>query len=333
MTESSSPLISVCLTTYMHKDYIGQCIESVLAQECNFPYEILIGDDGSTDGTFEICQQYAEKYPGKFRLFQRSRADVIYINGNATGRFNFTETVKAAKGKYIALCDGDDYWCDTAKLQKQVDLLESHPGCVVCHHWQRVAAPGEDGKFMEKPAPRDGHGYFPQRISSVAEIFRNKLRIKSRTVMFRNIFRDGEVLPEWFYQIAFGDVALSMILGKHGDFLFIDEEMAVYRITGGGLSTKGNKDPLFTLKHYLAWIRIWEEGDQFHQEKYHKEAFTTICYFYKYIFAAYNCSKPIFRKARKYALFASAYGFWPRIFTALKVGKIYREALKEKKKS
>lgn len=328
MTESPAPLISVCLTTYMHKDYIGQCIESVLAQECNFPYEILIGDDGSTDGTFEICEQYVAKYPGKFRLFQRSRKDVIYINGNATGRFNFTETLKEARGKYIALCDGDDYWTDHHKLQKQFDLLEAHPECVVCHHWQRIAALEADGKFVEKPAPKEGHGYFPQRISSVAEIFRNKMRIKSRTLVFRNIFKGGARLPEWFYKIAFGDVALSMILGKHGGFIFIDEEMAAYRMTGGGLSTKGNKDPLFTLKHYLEWIRIWEQGDKFHDRKYHTEVFTTICYFYKYIFTAYNYSRDVYRKTMNFALFSSGYNFTQRIFVALKVRKIYSEGKK-----
>ena len=88
---SQFPKVSVCVQTYQHGNYIKQCLESILMQKTTFPFEIILGDDESTDGTREICQEYANKYKDKIQLFLRHRKDVIYVNGNATGRFNFIE--------------------------------------------------------------------------------------------------------------------------------------------------------------------------------------------------------------------------------------------------
>lgn len=131
--QKGRPLVSVCVVTYNHAPYIRECLDSILKQETDFPYEICVGEDESPDGTREICQEYAEKYSDKIRLFVRSREDVISINGRPTGRFNFLETIKACRGKYIAICEGDDYWHNPDKLQKQVDFMEAHPEYSMCH--------------------------------------------------------------------------------------------------------------------------------------------------------------------------------------------------------
>ena len=120
----AKPLVSICVVTYNHQNYIKQCLDGVLMQECNFEYEVLLGEDNSTDTTRKLCIEYAERFPDKIRLFLHDRSNVIYINGKPTGRFNFIYNLKQAKGKYIALCEGDDYWTDPTKLQKQVDFLE-----------------------------------------------------------------------------------------------------------------------------------------------------------------------------------------------------------------
>ncbi len=294
-------------------------------QQTSFPVEIIVGDDESNDGTTQICLEYVAKYPDKIRLLHHFRKDVIYINGNPTGRNNFMSNIRSATGKYIALLPGDDYWTDSYKLQTQVDILEAFPECIACHHWHQIAVKNDDRMYTEKEAPRDGHGYYPKQITDVRDIFANRVRIKSRTIMFRNLFLEGFSFPEWFRTVQFGDVALSMILGKFGDFYFLDEVMAVYRMTGTGVSTMGNKDPLFTLKHYLEWIRIWEQGDKFHGNRYHTEAIGTILYFYKSIFAAYNYSRPVFRKSMNYALYHSAYNLFQRISIARRVLRIYNE--------
>ena len=278
-------MISIVVTTYNHEKYIAQCLDSILMQQTSFPFEIILGEDKSSDTTREICKQYAKQYPDKIKLFLRSRKDVIYINGNATGRFNFLENVKAAKGKYIALCEGDDYWTDPLKLQKQVDLLENKTNLIACHHWQKIAVEKE-GAFIEKDAPKNGHGYFAEKVATVKHIFNNQVRVKTRTLMFRNII-NAQFFPSWIYKVAFGDVPLSYLLGQHGDFGFIDEEMAVYRQTNVGVSTAGLKElgaQKFRVQHMKNWIEIWDYADKLYKHKYHKEASKTVSSFYQTIF-------------------------------------------------
>jgi len=279
-----NPLVSVIISTYNHKDYISQAVESVVMQKTTFPFEIIIGEDESNDGTREICIDYAEKYQNRIRLFLRSRKDVIHINGYPTGRHNFIENLKSSAGKYVALLPGDDYWTDPLKLQKQVDILENNPTIICCHHWQKIALPDLEG-FKVVEAPKNGHGYLSKRIGTVKDLFENKLRIKSRTMMFRNII-DDDFFPSWFYTLAFGDIALNFLLGKHGDFYFIDEEMAVYRQTGNGVSTSGLKElgkKNFTDKHFKDYICIWDQANIYYEFKYATFAAKSVLGFYKTI--------------------------------------------------
>ena len=120
-----TPLVSVVILTYNHENYIAQALEGVLAQKVNFDYEIILSNDCSTDGTDAVCQQYAEKN-SCIRYFNHKQ------NMGLTA--NHCWSVKQAKGKYIAYCDGDDYWTDTYKLQKQMDYMEAHPECSLCYH-------------------------------------------------------------------------------------------------------------------------------------------------------------------------------------------------------
>ena len=132
------PLVSVCIQTYQQNNYIKECLDAVISQKTNFRFEIILGEDESNDGTREICIEYGNKHPDKIRLFLRSRKDVIFIDGKPTGRYNFIENLKASKGKYIALCEGDDYWTDPYKLQKQVDFLENNSDHVACCHNAKI---------------------------------------------------------------------------------------------------------------------------------------------------------------------------------------------------
>ena len=126
------PLVSVCITTYNQEKYIAKSIESCLQQETDFNYEILVGEDDSSDGTRHICRDYSEKYPDKIRLFLNERKSVIYIDGRPTGRWNFRNLLNKSKGEYIAFCEGDDFWTDAEKLQKQVDYLHQNLILVLC---------------------------------------------------------------------------------------------------------------------------------------------------------------------------------------------------------
>jgi len=126
------PAVSVYMLAYQHAEYVKQAVEAVLAQKTDFPFEICLGEDESSDGTREICKTLAETHPDKIRLFLRSRKDVIKIDGRPTARYNGNMTRKACRGKYIAICECDDFWIDEDKLQKQFDFLENNPQASVC---------------------------------------------------------------------------------------------------------------------------------------------------------------------------------------------------------
>lgn len=120
----SAPLVSVCMTTYNHEAYIRQAIEGVLAQRTAFGVELVVGEDCSTDATAVVCREYAAKYPDRVRLLSGER--------NIGWRANYRRTFEACRGRYVAYCDGDDWWDDPQKLQLQVDLLEADPSCGMC---------------------------------------------------------------------------------------------------------------------------------------------------------------------------------------------------------
>ena len=293
-----NPLVSICCITYNHEKYIRECLEGFVLQKTNFDFEILIFDDASIDNTQEIILDYT-KDKNNVKTFLQTKNQ---WNKKKYGLIGWL--FPAAKGKYIALCEGDDYWTDPLKLQKQVDLLETNPNLVACHHWQKNCIL-KNSAFVEVESPKEGHGYYPQPISNVVEIFSNNLRIKARTVMFRNVI-DENFFPKWFYKVVFGDVPLSFLLGKFGDFGFIDEEMAVYRQTETGVSKAGLKElglKSFKIQHFKNWIDIWDYANVHYNYKFDKESVKTVTGFYKVIFLNTEVSFFSFLKMLNYNLF------------------------------
>ena len=120
-----TPLVSVCMTTYNHAPYLREAIEGVLAQQTGFDVELVLGEDCSTDSTRAICEEYAARFPERVRL-------VCGVE-NIGWRANYLRTFEACRGRYVAYCDGDDWWCDPQKLQRQVAWLEAHPDCGMCY--------------------------------------------------------------------------------------------------------------------------------------------------------------------------------------------------------
>ena len=221
------PLVSICIVTYEHIEFIKKCLHNTLSQKTTFPTEILLGEDGSTDGTREICQAYANKHPNKIRLFLRKRADVIYIGGKPTGRYNFMQNIEAARGKYIAICEGDDYWTDPYKLQKQVDFLEANPDYVMCFHNAEVLHQNS-GQFS---LFADSH--FFKDTYEIEEVI-GRWFIPTASIVFRR--PPDFSFPDWFTKVASGDIALISLLANYGKVKYLDEVMAVYRKHDGGIS-------------------------------------------------------------------------------------------------
>lgn len=222
----TNPIISVCVQTYQHASYIRDTLDSILMQKTDFAFEIVLGEDESTDGTREICIEYAEKYHGKIRLFLNSRKNVIYINGLPTGRWNFMNNLKNARGKYIALLPGDDYWTDECKLQKQVDFLDAHQQCSICFHAFK--------KVIENESRPPEFCFPPGRkpIYTLEDFLKNSFIASVTTVFRRNLF---EYFPEWYYRMPQGDWPLHVLNAQHGDIGYIDEVMGVYRVHSGGI--------------------------------------------------------------------------------------------------
>ena len=219
--------VSVVICTYNHALFIAEAIDSALMQETNFPYEIILGEDESQDGTREICIEYANKYPDRIRLFLRSREDVIYINGRPTGRYNFIENLKAASGEYVALLDGDDFWTDPLKLQKQVEFLENNQECVICFH---------DVTFSYGIGERQSNIYsLPDEKTTYTM---DDLLIKSNFIpTCSTMFVNGLFgkYPQWFYEITPGDWPLHILNAQYGKIGYLKEDMAVYRVHSTGI--------------------------------------------------------------------------------------------------
>ncbi|WP_255647310.1 glycosyltransferase family 2 protein [Fulvivirga sedimenti] len=219
------------MQTYQHADFLKRSLDSVLEQETSFEFEILLGEDASKDGTREICIEYAERYPELIRLFLRERKDVIYIDKTPTGRFNFIQNLYNARGRYICLLDGDDYFGDPYKLQREFEFLEDHPDYVMCFH--RIAKIDIKGSPIKDPLAQK----FYDRDREAGEILWGNMH--PATVMFRNIFLDGFRFPENFLKARLGDVFLYSILANYGMAKFLQEiEPSRYRIHPGGVWSK-----------------------------------------------------------------------------------------------
>jgi glycosyltransferase involved in cell wall biosynthesis len=213
------PLASICILTYQHVNYIKQCLDGILMQQTTFPIEILLGEDASSDGTREICLEYAANHPDKIRLFLHHRENNIAINGNPTGRFNFLYNLYNARGNYIALCEGDDYWTDPLKLQKQVDFLEGNPDYKICFHNVKIYN-HEKGSFEKDTITR----VVPE-TTTLKELAKGNF-IHTPSVVIRNDFR----IPKWFNKVILGDWSLYMLAIKGKKLFKFGDEMAVYRM-------------------------------------------------------------------------------------------------------
>lgn len=213
--------VSICIPTYNHEKYIAEAIESVLCQQCDFDYELLIGEDDSTDRTREIVSSYKKKYPDKIKLFLNDRKNVIYIDGKPTGRWNFINLIMNSTGQYISIIEGDDYWTSPLKLQKQIDYLDSHPQCVLCGH---------NAILVYEDPSKESELMFPtgrKQINTIEDILFSNF-LPTCSVIFRNNILN--TLPDWYYKTRMGDWPLYILLSEYGYIGYIDEVLGIYRI-------------------------------------------------------------------------------------------------------
>jgi glycosyltransferase involved in cell wall biosynthesis len=216
---SKNTIVSICMITYNHENFIREAIEGVLMQKTTFPIELIIGEDCSTDKTRHIVREYAEKYPEIIRPLLPEK--------NLGVKDNFIQTLQACTGKYIALCEGDDYWIDPYKLQKQVDFLEANEDFSICFHNVKIL---EDGILVDDFITRQ----VPD-ITSIKDLARGNY-IHTPSVVFR---KNQLVLDEFKeIQSPIGDYVLHMLNAKYGKIKKLNELMGVYRHSVGIWSSK-----------------------------------------------------------------------------------------------
>jgi glycosyltransferase involved in cell wall biosynthesis len=215
--KSPEPKLSVLTLTYNQAPFIAACMESVLAQQTNFPIRHIIADDGSSDGTQGIVLDYASKHKHIVPVFQKKRS---------CGPRNVRALFGMARTEYAALCEGDDYFTDPCKLQTQIDYLDAHPDCALCFHPVRVVYEGEPDKERVYPPveelPRGVREYY--YFSELAKVN----FIQTNSVMYRWRFREG--LPEWFHpELTQGDWYWHLLHAEKGKIGFLNKIMSVYR--------------------------------------------------------------------------------------------------------
>lgn len=223
-----NPLVSIICVTYNHENYISQALDSFLMQKTTFPFEIILGEDCSTDKTREICIAYWKKHPDKIKLILHSK--------NVGAAKNHFSAMEASRAKYLANCEGDDFWTDPYKLQKQIDYLEKHPNTIISfHNFSMVNTGGEI--ITEQGYPNNC-----KKILDIDDIIKGEYA-KMLTIVFRR-----EVLFNNDLKVFDGlsDTCIeAILLCKGGNAVMLEDNMGAYRVHEGGISSmKSEKDLL-----------------------------------------------------------------------------------------
>lgn len=217
----TNPLVSVIILVYNHKKYIKKCLDSILSQKVDFPYEIIVGDDYSTDGSREICLSYKNRYPEIIRL--------LFHEKNGGLIFNYSQLKKSCRGKYIAQIAGDDYWCNDEKLQIQVSFLESHLNVGLCYT-NTISC---DDEGIENTAPMIDSNYMPKSFEE--QLFKTCYMAPNTWMMRSSVDKSISEQQAWFTDESLA-VALDYL--HESKMAFLDCVTSVYRVHEGSLAAQ-----------------------------------------------------------------------------------------------
>lgn len=238
------PLASILCITYNQKSFIAQALDGFLMQKTDFDFEILINDDASTDGTAEIIKEYQGKYPDIIKpKFQNENQ---YSKGNMGLFVEFL--FPRVTGKYIALCEGDDYWIDENKLQTQVDFLENNPDYALCFNRSKVIFEKHEEKDSLFPPKQEGEKFTVERLLRENYIQTNSVMYRARG--YKNMRTD--VMPQDWY--------MHLYHAQFGKIGFIDKPMSAYRRHPGGIwwDSRGRMDEIYK-KHNIQLVALYDE--------------------------------------------------------------------------
>lgn len=245
-------MVSILCITYNHKDYIRDAIEGFINQKANFKYEIVIFDDASTDGTSEIIKSYTMKYPNLIKACLAHCNTYNYPNRKKL----LTEYEKnLLSGKYVALCEGDDYWINTNKLQMQVDYLETHMDCVMTVH-DAIMLNCITGERIKMSPYQEEKNISPDEI-----IMQYHGNVPTASMVYRREILD---MADFFLNVGVGDYPLQLFCLTKGAIHYFDIPMCLYRYSGEGAWTSRLKeDEEFFLSHYIRMLSFLEQYDDY----------------------------------------------------------------------
>lgn len=230
--EEKKPLVSICVLAYNHKKYIRQALDSFLEQKTDFSFEIVIHDDASPDGTADIIREYARQYPEIIKPILQTENQYAKGLTNVSGTYNFPR----AKGRYIAMCEGDDYWTDPHKLQRQTDYMEAHPDCSLVFHSACIEV---QGRALTERRMRP---YRRSRRVSPEEIIDKTSGYPTASLMFRADM--VKILPDFYVNAPLADIPLQLMAAARGWAYYMDRPMCVYRLGGA-----------------FSWTTLMKQGD------------------------------------------------------------------------
>ena len=215
--------VSVFMISYKHEKFIRQAIESVVTQKTNFPFELVISDDASPDGTRAICEEYKNKYPDIINL--------LPAIPNIGPLPNTLRVMEACNGEYIAFCEGDDFWVSPDKLQKQVDFLDANSDYSMCF---------SDVKVVEEPGVvRQPDLIFEKTTYIIDDFILSPVNIiPTPSLMVRNVFE--RPFPKFFGEALGGDMVIQLLIADKGKAYFMNEKLAAYRNHVEGMSKSEN---------------------------------------------------------------------------------------------
>lgn len=238
--------LSVLCITYNHEKFIRQALDGFVMQKTNFPFEVIIHDDASTDGTADIIREYAKKYPKIIKpIFQTE-------NQWSKGKLPLIHfMLDKVKGKYVAMCEGDDYWTDENKLQTQVDFLDKNPDFSICFHPVRVIWDDKSNPDTIFPTP---DFIFNRDVLSLDDLLKHNF-IQTNSVVYRWNLTEQDWPKQKFLP---ADYLFHLIHAKHGKIKYLNKVMAVYRKHAGGIWAGAGQTEDFWLRCGLLQARFYD---------------------------------------------------------------------------
>ena len=266
-----TPLVSVIVTTYNHEPYLADALEAILSQECDFGVEIIVGEDCSRDNTLGVCKSFAHQYPDKITLISSTE--------NVGWRANYRRCVESAKGKYIAFCDGDDYWSDKSRLAEQVALMEQNRSIGLCY----TLAERRDEKG-------DLLGYFPKgKGHTTLDTMLHDWCVENCTTLARRDLvldyyatEKPENHPEWLTE----DLPMWLYVVAHAKVVYIDNATAVHRVFPDSVSHSTSLAKRLAFCDSSSNIKLWfdERYNNSKQRRYLlRERMNTALWVYSHI--------------------------------------------------